>query len=153
MVVRKAKISDVPLIHKIINEFAQRGDLLPRPLSELYDHLRDYNVIESPHENNSIVGVCGLGICWDDLAEIKSLAVVPTHQGKGYGRSLVEVSLKEAREFGIPKVFTLTYIPRFFQKLGFKEIDKSKLPQKIWADCLKCPHFPDCKEVALITYL
>ena len=110
-------------------------------------------MIESPHENNSIVGVCGLGICWDDLAEIKSLAVVPTHQGKGYGRSLVEVSLKEAREFGIPKVFTLTYIPRFFQKLGFKEIDKSKLPQKIWADCLKCPHFPDCKEVALITYL
>ena len=151
MVIRKARITDVGAIHKIINKFAEKGDLLPRSLSELYDHLRDYNVLESP--DHSIVGVCGLGICWEDLAEIRSLAILPQYQGKGYGRRLVEAAVQEARDFGIPRVFTLTYIPEFFIKLGFVGIDKSKLPQKVWADCLKCPHFPDCKEVALIRYL
>ncbi len=151
MNVRKAKITDINTIHKIINDFARNGDMLPRSLSELYDHLRDYNVIEDARR--AIVGVCGLGICWEDLAEIKSLAVVPQFQGKGYGRSLVEASLREAVELGISKVFTLTYTPEFFVKLGFEEIEKSKLPQKIWADCLKCPHFPNCEEVALIKYL
>ncbi len=151
MTIRKARITDVGSIHKIINDFAQKGDLLPRSLSELYDHLRDYNVVE--HPDQSIIGVCGLGICWEDLAEIRSLAVLPSYQRKGYGRSLVEAALQEARDFAIPRVFTLTYIPDFFLKLGFEQIDKSKLPQKIWADCLKCPHFPDCKEVALIRYL
>ena len=151
MTIRKAKITDVHVIHKIINDFAKSGDLLPRSLSELYDHLRDYNVIEEG--NQSIVGVCGLGICWEDLAEIRSLAVLPSSQGKGYGKALVAAALQEAADFGIPRVFTLTYIPEFFLKLGFEEIDKSQLPQKIWADCLKCPHFPNCKEVALIRYI
>ncbi|RLB43005.1 MAG: N-acetyltransferase [Deltaproteobacteria bacterium] len=153
MKVRKATISDVAQIHKIINEFAKKGDLLPRSLSELYDHLRDYNVIEPPGGDGTIVGVCGLGICWEDLAEIKSLAVIPSQQGKGYGKKLVEASLEEAVHFGIPRVFTLTYVPEFFRRLGFEETDKARLPQKIWADCLKCPHFPDCKEVALIKHL
>ena len=151
MNIRKAKITDINAIHKLINDFAQKGHLLPRSLSELYDHLRDYVVVERP--DKSIIGVCGLGICWEDLAEIKSLAVAPDYQGGGYGRRLVEASLQEARDYGIGKVFTLTYIPGFFVKLGFEEIEKSELPQKIWADCLKCPHFPNCKEVALIRYL
>lgn len=151
MSIRKARISDINAIHKLINDFAQKGHLLPRSLSELYDHLRDYVVIE--RAGQSIIGVCGLRICWEDLAEIKSLAVAPEFQGKGYGRRLVEASVQEAREYGIGKVFTLTYIPGFFVKLGFEEIEKSELPQKIWADCLKCPHFPNCKETALIKYL
>ncbi len=153
MRVRKAKINDIGAVHKIINEFASRGDMLPRSLSELYDHLRDYLVAEEDKQEAVIVGVCGLGICWEGLAEIKSLAVIASHQGKGYGKELVEASLEEARNLGVKRVFTLTYIPEFFQKMGFEEIDKSQLPHKIWADCLKCPQFPNCEEVALIRYL
>jgi amino-acid N-acetyltransferase len=94
-----------------------------------------------------------LGICWKDLAEIESLAVSEALQGKGLGRKLVEACLHEARGLGLDKVFTLTYVPEFFVKLGFYEVDKSCLPHKIWADCLKCPKFPDCDETALMLQL
>jgi amino-acid N-acetyltransferase len=150
MHIKKAVAGDIKAVHRILNYYAEQDLLLPRSLSELYDHLRDYFVLENKDKTHSIHGVCGLRICWDDLAEIKSLAVSEDQQGKGYGSELVRVCLKEARSLGIRKVFTLTYVPGFFVRLGFEEVRKSTLPHKIWADCLKCPKFPNCDEVALI---
>jgi amino-acid N-acetyltransferase len=121
---------------------------LPRSLSEIYDHLRDFSVIEDV--NGSIMAVCSLGICWEDLGEIRSLAVIERHQGKKFGTLLVENCLEEAVSLGLKKVFALTYVPVFFTKLGFRVIEKSTLPHKIWADCLKCPKFPDCDEIAML---
>lgn len=147
--IRKAVAADIETVHKLVNFFANEGLLLPRSLSELYEHLRDYFVLEMD-PGGIVQGVCGLGICWNDLAEIESLAIAEAQQGKGFGRRLVEECLKEAGILELNRVFTLTYVPEFFRKLGFKEIDKSLLPQKIWADCLKCPKFPNCDETALM---
>ncbi len=150
MHIRKAIISDVYSIHRILNSNAEKDLLLPRSLSSLYDHLRDYFVLVDKKQGNEINGVCGLGICWEELAEIRSLAVAEDQQGKGSGSRLVEACLDEAKSIGLKKVFVLTYVPEFFKKLGFKEVDKSVLPHKIWADCLNCPKFPDCDETALM---
>jgi len=146
MRLRKAKMKDIPEIHKIINFYAKKGLLLPRSLSELYEHIRDYFVIE---ENGIICATCALGICWEDLAEIKSLAVLEERQKRGYGKMLVNACIDEANELGIRRIFTLTYVPEFFFQFGFKEIEKTLLPHKIWADCLKCPKFPECDETAM----
>jgi len=150
MCIRKAVINDVHSIHKILTYYAEKDYLLPRSLSALYDHLRDYFVLEDDKQGHRIKGVCGLGICWEDLAEIRSLAVTEDQLGKGAGSRLVEKCLEEARSLGLKKVFVLTYVPGFFKKLGFKEVEKSALPHKIWADCLNCPKFPDCDETALM---
>jgi amino-acid N-acetyltransferase len=143
-------MADVKHIHKLVNEFAGRNAMLPRALNELYESVRDFFVYE---EDGVIIAVCALRIMWEDLAEIRSLAVLVEHQKKGMGRSLIEKCLQEARELGIKRVFALTYQPDFFRKNGFIDIDKAKLPQKIWGDCLKCPKFPECDEHALIIYL
>ncbi len=148
--IRKAKIAEAKTIQKLINSFAKEGKLLPRSLSEIYDNLRDFFVFE---EDGRILGVCALHICWEDLAEIRSLAVQEDAGRKGVGRQLVEACLEEAKELGVKKVFLLTYIPSFFRKLGFSEVDKATLPHKIWGDCLRCPKFPHCDEVALIRTL
>ena len=153
MYIRKAVIQDIKAIQKILNHYAKKDFLLPRSLSELYDHLRDYFVLENTDQKRMIQGVCGLGISWEDLAEIKSLAVFEGHQSKGLGSQLVQMCLEDARSIGIKKVFALTYIPDFFVKLGFREVEKSTLPNKIWADCLKCPKFPDCGEIAVLIEL
>ena len=149
MHIKKATAGDIAAIHRILNYYAEQDLLLPRSLSELYDHLRDYFVLENKDQGRSIHGVCGLRVYWEDLAEIKSLAVSEDQQDRGFGSKLVKSCLEEARLLGIGKVFTLTYVPDFFLKLGFKAVDRSIFPQKIWADCLKCPKFPDCDEVAL----
>lgn len=151
--IRKAIVKEVGEIHKLLGHYAGEGLLLPRPLSELYEHLRDFFVIEDSNRQGSIIAVCALGICWEDLAEIRSLAVVEVFQGKNFGIQLVERCLEEAISLGLRKVFTLTYIPGFFTKIGFKEVEKATLPHKIWADCLKCPKFPDCDETAMMKEL
>ncbi len=148
MKIRKAKIGDVKPIHGLLSHFAEKGLLLPRSLSDLYDHLRDYAVIEA--EDKNIIAVAALHVCWENLAEIRSLAVREDFQGSGIGSNLVEYCISDAITLGIYKVFTLTYQPDFFKKLGFKEVDKSVLPHKIWADCVKCPKFPECDEIALL---
>lgn len=148
-IIKKAVAADIESVHRILNFFAEQGLLLARPLSELYERLRQYFVLKT-EPMGTVHGVCGLGICWKDLAEIQSLAIVETHQGKGFGRQLVEACLGEARALELNRVFTLTYLPYFFKQFGFKEIEKSCLPHKIWADCLKCPKFPDCDETALM---
>jgi len=147
MQIRKAKIKDANEIHKLINYYANKGLLLPRSLSEIYEHIRDYIILEN---NGAIQGVCALGVCWEDLAEIRSLAISKESQRRGFGSKLIKECIKEAKELGIKKVFILTYIPDFFSRFGFKKIKKSLLPHKIWSDCLKCPKFPDCDEIAMI---
>ncbi|GAB6184365.1 N-acetyltransferase [Thermodesulfovibrio hydrogeniphilus] len=146
MKIRKAKISDIKTIHKLINEFAKKGEMLPRSLNELYENVRDFYVAEE----NEIKGVCALHILWEDLAEVRSLVVKKEYQKSGIGTKLVKKCLQEAKSLELKRVFVLTYIPDFFKKIGFKEVDKSKLPQKIWGDCIRCPKFPECDETALI---
>ena len=150
---RKAKIQDVKSIHAILNQYADRALLLPRSLSELYDHLRDFYVIENRETKGNLAGVCTLSICWEDLGEIRSLAVIEESQKRGHGSQLIESCLSEAVELGLKKVFVLTLITDFFSRFGFKEVEKSSLPHKIWADCIKCPKFPDCDEIAMILEL
>ena len=151
--IRKAVIGDVTFIHGLLNDYSNKGLLLPRPLSELYDHLRDHFVVENDHTERSLIGVSALAISWEDLAEIRSLAVSKDYQGQGLGSRLVETCLEEARVLGLKQVFVLSYVPDFFKKMGFKEVEKSVLPHKIWADCLRCPKFPDCDETALMIQL
>ncbi len=144
--IRRARITDVRAIHQLLLVYANDGQLLGRSLADIYDSLRDFHVYE---ENGEILGIGALAICWEDLAEVRSLAVVAGQQGKGIGRKIVESCLKEATEFGIKRVFALTYQPDFFKLLGFFDIEKSELPQKIWGDCINCVKFPDCDEFAL----
>lgn len=144
--IRPARMSDVKEIHALLKHFAGKGVLLGRSISSLYDQLRDFVV----YEQDGVAGVCALHICWDDLAEIRSLAVPEDRQGRGIGRALVQSCLDEAVSLEIPNVFTLTYQPGFFRKMGFHHIDKKDLPHKIWSDCLHCPQFPDCDEESLI---
>jgi len=145
--VRKAKLTDVKYIYKLVLHFARLGDVIPRPMIELYEHVRDFFVFQ---EKDLIVGACALHICWEDLAEIRSLVVSEEYQGKGIGVSLVKACIEEAKELEIPRVFALTRVPEFFEKLGFKRVEKSELPHKVWADCVRCPKFPDCDEVPVI---
>lgn len=147
MKIRKAKISDIREVQRLINEFAKKEEMLPRSLNDLYESIRDLFVCEG---SGQIKGVCALHILWDDLAEIRSLAVAEGSRGKGIGNRLLKTCLREAKGLGIKRVFALTYQPEFFRKNGFKDIDKSKLPQKIWGDCLRCPRFPECDEDAVI---
>ncbi len=147
--IRKATMTDVKAIYELLHHFADKGLLLGRSYSSLYDQLRDFQVALS-EEGGSLVGAGALHISWENLAEIRSLAVLEDEQGKGVGRLLVESCLAEAQAFGINKVFTLTYQPRFFSRLGFQPIDKGELPHKIWSDCVNCPKFPDCNEEAMV---
>jgi len=145
--IRKAQIADVKNIQKLLMTFANRGDMLSRSLSELYESLRDFYVVE---EEGVLLGASALHIVWEDLAEVRSVAVVEDSGRKGIGSRLVQACIAEAREIGLKRIFCLTYKPDFFAKHGFRLVDKSELPHKVWGDCIKCPKFPDCDENAMI---
>jgi amino-acid N-acetyltransferase len=174
--IRKARVKDIGQIQALINQFARQELMLPRSLFNLYECLRDFWVYQSGKvggsgQNNRIVGCCALHIIWEDLprpfccketlsskkgrglAEIRSLAVKKPWQRKGIGNQLVGAAICEAKEIGCKSVFVLTYIPDYFKRYGFRRVSKERLPHKIWADCINCPKFPDCKEVALIKKL
>ncbi|RJP28930.1 MAG: N-acetyltransferase [Candidatus Omnitrophota bacterium] len=148
--IRKAKVSDIPKIQNLINKFAEEDLMLPRSLNELFDRLRDFIVIE---ERGRVIGCSALHICWQDLAELRSLAVEKKSQSKGIGTQLVASCIEEAKDLGAKKLFVLTYKPDFFKKFGFRRIKHADLPHKVWAECINCPKFPDCQEVALIKNL
>ena len=145
--IRKAQIGDVKDIQKLLLTFASRGDMLSRSLSEIYESLRDFFVFE---ENGTILGTAALHIVWDDLAEVRSVAVIEDAGRKGIGSQLVQACIAEARQIGLMRIFCLTYKPDFFGKHGFLMVDKSELPHKVWGDCIKCAKFPDCDENAMI---
>jgi len=146
MNLRKAKISDVPEIVRLVKLWADQGQMLARSQASIFNYLRSFQVVE---ENGQIIGVGSLSIIWGDLAEVRTLAIHPDHIGKGLGSTIVHSLLQEAKELEIPKVFTLTYKPDFFKKMGFQSVDKQELPHKVWTDCINCPKFPDCDEHAL----
>lgn len=148
--IRKARLKDVKEIQKLVKAYSARGEILPRSLGDLYDHLRDFFVYI---RNRSIMGICALHICWEDLAEIRSLVVNEETRNKGVGAKLINACLEESKELGVKRVFALTYQPEFFSRFGFKTVDKAVLPHKIWADCLRCVKFPDCDETAMVREL
>lgn len=147
MGLRTAKLADVEQIQKIINDFAEEGLMLARSRQMLCEHIRDFKVYD---DEGMIQGVGALHILWDDLAEIRALAIDKNFQRKGSGRMIVESLLHEAKELGVPRVFTLTYQPGFFAHLGFHSVNKEELPQKVWQECLYCVKFPNCDENALL---
>ena len=148
--IRKAKISDIKKIQALVNIFAKKGLMLARSLNELYENLRDYWIYQ---DKGKIIACAALHISWDNLAEIKSVAVVKPRQKKGIGSSLIAVCLEEAKVMGAKRIFVLTYKPQFFKKFGFKRIKQSELPHKIWAECINCSKFPNCQEIALLKTL
>jgi amino-acid N-acetyltransferase len=148
--IRKAFVGDVGKIQKLVNHLAAEGLMLSLSLSEVYEHLRDFTVAD---KDGDVVGACALHIVWEDLAEIRSLAVDPTCRESGIGRGLVENCLDEARELRLRRVFALTYQEQFFHRMGFRTVEKEELPHKVWTDCLKCTKFPNCDETAVVKVL
>ncbi len=149
-VVEKARIADVPEMKRIIDYYAQRDRMLFRSLAELYGSLRDYFVWR---EEGQVVGCCALHIMWKDLAEIRGLAVRPEYQGRGIGRCLVAACVEEAQALGVRTVFTLTLEPAFFEKCGFRRVERQTLSVKVWQECYRCPKFSHCDEIAMIRHL
>ena len=150
MKLEKATLKDAPQIHRLINSYTGNGFLLPRSLMEIYESIRDFFVIR---DGERIVGTAALKIVWEDLAEIRSVLVLEEYKGKGWGRALIRACVEEAKSLGVKKVFVLTNSPGYFSRLGFRLVDKRELPHKVWSDCLKCPKFPDCDEVAMLVDL
>lgn len=150
--IRKAVLDDVKTIHALLQHYDKKGELLARPLSQLYDHLRDFWVYQDP-KTLEVVGCCALQFCWEDMAEIRSLAVKEAYHKQGIGSALAERAIQEAVYFKITNLFTLTYRPGFFQPFGFSEIDKNDLPVKVWSDCMGCVKFPNCDETAMLKRL
>jgi len=150
---RKARIGDVKTIHRLINLSARKGEMLSRSLMDIYNSLRDFFVYYDEDES-LVIGVCAMNIIWENLAEIRSVYVDQNYRKKGIGRQLVEACISEAITLELYRIFSLTDKKEFFAKLGFKEVDRSTLPQKIWSDCFRCSKYPDyCDEVAMIIEL
>jgi len=147
---RRARVEDVPGIQRLVNSFADRGEMLPRSLNEIYENLRDFFVLE---QDGKIIGGVACHVNWEDLAEVKSLAVAEKYRGRGHGSRLLRACVEDARSLGVKRLFTLTYLPDFFARHGWSLVEKSALPQKIWVECIRCVKFPDCGEVALILNL
>ena len=150
---RKARIGDVKTIHRMINASAGNGEMLPRSLMDIYGSLRDFFIYQD-EKNEEILGICAMSIVWENLAEIRSLYVDERHRKEGIGRDLVDACVSEAITLELFRIFTLTYKHEFFRKLGFQDVDRSTLPEKIWSDCVRCSKYPDfCDEVAMILEL
>ena len=147
---RKAQINDVKEIQKLLTHYANRGDMLSRSLAELYEALRDFYIVE---EDGLLLGTAALHIVWEDLAEVRSVAVAEIAGRRGIGTQVVQACIDEAKELGLKRLFCLTYKPDFFAKFGFRIVDKSELPHKVWGDCMKCVKFPDCDEIAMLVDL
>lgn len=150
MIYRKATFKDVEAIHKLVNSYAEKGLMLARARNVLYETLRDMILAE---ENGEIVGVGALHIVWDELAEIRAMAVAPHIIKQGIGKNIVEALTEEAKAIGVKTLFTLTYQVGFFDKLGFVEVGKEELPQKVWKECINCAKFPNCDETAMLKKL
>ena len=145
--VEKAGVGDAAQIHSLVNYFAQRGEMLPRTLGEVYENLRDFFVAR---DGQQILACVALHIMWEDLAEVRSLSVREESQAQGLGAVLVQACVEEARALGLKTLFALTYRPTFFEKLGFRQADVMSLPRKVWNECYRCPKFPGCNEIAMV---
>jgi amino-acid N-acetyltransferase len=150
---RKARIGDVKTIHRMINISAGKGEVLPRALMDIYGSLRDFFVYVD-EETVTIAGICAMNIIWENLAEVRSLYVEEGYRNRNIGRNLVEACISEAITLQLYRIFTLTYKKDFFVHLGFKEVERSSLSEKIFSDCFRCSKYPDyCDEVAMVVDL
>lgn len=150
LIYRRAKPSEARPILNLINHYSAKGLLLPRPFPQVVERIRDFVVGVENNGGSPIRGTAALHVVGEDLAELRSLAVEEPLQGKGIGSKIVELCLTDARDMGLQRIFVLTYQTKFFSKLGFIEVDKQTLPQKIWRDCAHCAKFSDCDEIAMI---
>ncbi len=150
-IVEKANLKDAGSIQRLVNHFADKGEMLHRPLSEIYENIRGYFVCRS--EAGEVLGCAALQPLWSDMGEIRAVAVWEENQRQEIGRALVGACLNEAKELGLPSVFLLTYRPEVFGRFGFERVDRMTLPRKVWGECYKCPKYPDCEEVAMIRKL
>ena len=150
MKVRSAKIADAKAIYSLINSYAERDKMLFRSMADIYENLQSFTIAEL---DGKVVGCCALQIIWSDLAEIKSLAVDEANTGTGVGKMLETTAIEQAHQLGLTRIFALTLNPDFFEKLGFKVIEKDSLPMKVWSDCAKCPKQQNCDEIAVIKKL
>ena len=144
---RPACLGDVPAMHTLINQFAEKKLMLSRPMGELYENVRDFLIAEA--EPGGLVGCVAVHIDTATIGELKALAVAESAHGRGVGRSLVEAGLKAAADLGLERLFCLTYQAEFFSKMGFVRVDRSRLPTKVWSECVRCHRFLDCDEVAM----
>ena len=147
VIVRQATLADVEDMHSLINHFASQGLMLPKSRNKLYQNIRDFIVAE---KHGQFAGCCAMHVLWADLGEIRSLAVVESFQKNGVGRLLALRAVEDAVALKLPRVFALTYQQTFFEHLGFVEIDKATMPQKVWGECMDCPKFPNCDEIAMV---
>lgn len=152
-VVRKARVDDVPTIHRIINHYADQQLMLPKTHLQLYENLRDYSVAVEPEDDRQILGCGALHIYWEDLAEIRALAVVPGTTKRGIGTALVERLILEARELALEQVFVFTYVHSFFSRFGFLQVEHRTMPLKVFNECFHCPKFNSCDEIAMVLHL
>jgi len=144
----KAKLTDIEAMQELVKDEVENGNILYRSSDEIATNIRSYVIAK---EDDEIVGFTALHIHSPNLAEIRSLVVSKSHRSKGIGKNLVIKAVEDGKKIGVKKIFTLTYVKKFFENIGFKEIPKESLPEhKIWADCIKCKHFPICDEIALI---
>ena len=146
----KARLEDVVGLHKMLLD-REDGMVLPRTLHQLYTHIRDFYVLLHHDKNGTeLVGCCALAMCWAEIAEIRTLYILPEHRKKGYAKKMISACLSEARDLKLARIFVLTDQIEFFSYMGFSEVSKDELPQKVWADCLHCPRFPNCDEIAML---
>jgi amino-acid N-acetyltransferase len=145
--VERATVRDVEAIHRLVNFWAAKGDMLPRTMGETYENLRDFFVVR---EDGETVACGSLHITWADMAELKSLAVREDRQSSGYGSAITRACIAEGQALGLDRIFALTYRPAFFERLGFQQADVMLLPRKVWNECYRCPKFPGCNEIAMI---
>lgn len=138
----------MPAICDLIRTFADRKLMIRRSLGELYESIREFFV--AVDEQGTVIGCAALHVFWEDLAELKCLAVSEASQRGGVGRALVEACREAAEALEIRTIFTLTYVAEFFERCGYRQIDKAELPHKIWNECVRCPLFPSCHEIALV---
>jgi amino-acid N-acetyltransferase len=146
--IRPARVSDVPGIYEQIRVFADQKLMIRRSMAELYESIREFFV--AVDDENRVVGCVALHVFWADLAEIRCLAVAEHVQNAGVGRRLVDACWESARDLEISSVFALTQAGGFFERCGYHPIEKSELPARIWNECVRCPLFPECNELAFI---
>ncbi|MDP4103745.1 MAG: N-acetyltransferase [Bacillota bacterium] len=147
MQIRKANMGDTEPIFQLILHYAKEGKLLARSYNSIYENLQSFYVAV---ENNEVIGISSLHILDRDLAEVRSLAVDPNHSRKGIGKALVTEIMKDTKVLEIAKLIALTYQIDFFTKLGFMQVNKNDLPQKMWKDCLNCSKLHSCDETAML---
>jgi amino-acid N-acetyltransferase len=153
MKIRKARIADALMIHRLVNLYAGRQQMLPRTMLSIYENIRDFQVAVADDDDTRVIGCSALHFTWGDMAEIRSLAVDEEAAGRGIGRALVEANIAEAREQGLLQVYAFTYVTHFFDRLGFRVVAHESMPRKVWMDCINCPKFNCCDETAMVLEL